>query len=93
MKYVVVISLVLLGCSGEPPPARVITFPEAALFESGQAELKPEGKDIITEYRERAREALGSADQVVITGYTDSVGEEAHNSTLRCSVQKRSAIT
>jgi OOP family OmpA-OmpF porin len=62
--------------------ARVVTFPEAALFEFGKAELKPEGKERIREYREQARDALSRADQVTITGHTDNVGEEADNSTL-----------
>ena len=165
MKYVVVISLVLLGCSREPPPtvslsanpasvdagqcttltwsstnaadvaidqrvgkvdpsgskqvcpggstqytitatsgsgtvtetvavtalaATVMTFPEAALFEFGKADLKPEGKDQISAYREQAREALGRADQVMITGYTDNVGEEADNFAL--SLQRAEAV-
>ena len=166
MKYVVVISLVLLGCSREPPPptvslsanpdsvdagqcttltwsstnaaaveidqrvgkvdpsgskqvcpggstqytitatggsgavtetvsvtalaARVMTFPEAALFEFGKAELKPEGKEQISAYREQARESLGRADQVTITGYTDNVGEDADNFAL--SLQRAEAV-
>ena len=165
MKYVVVISLVLLGCSREPPPtvslsvspasvdagqcttltwsstnaaaveidqrvgkvdpsgskqvcpggstqytitatggsgtvtetvsvtaltARVMTFPEAALFEFGKAELKPEGKEQISAYREQAREALGRADQVMITGYTDNVGEDADNFAL--SLRRAEAV-
>jgi outer membrane protein OmpA-like peptidoglycan-associated protein len=165
MKYVVVISLALLGCSREPPPtvslsanpasvdagqcttltwsstnaaaveidqrvgkvdpsgskqvcpggsmqytitatggsgtvtetvsvtalaARVMTFPEAALFEFGKAELKPEGKEQISAYREQAREALGRADQVMITGYTDNVGEDADNFAL--SLQRAEAV-
>ena len=165
MKYVVVISLVLLGCSREPPPtvslsanpasvdagqcttltwsstnaaaveidqrvgkvdpsgskqvcpggsmqytitatggsgtasdsvsvtalaARVMTFPEAALFEFGKAELKPEGKEQISAYREQARDALGRADQVMITGYTDNVGEDANNFAL--SLQRAEAV-
>ena len=165
MRYVVVISLVLLGCSREPPPtvslsanpvsvdagqcttltwsstnavaveidqrvgkvdpsgskqvcpggstqytitamsgsgtvtetvsvtargATVMTFPEAALFEFGKAELTPEGKEQISAYREQAREALGRADQVMITGYTDNVGEDADNFAL--SLQRAEAV-
>ena len=70
--------------------ARVMTFPEAALFEFGKAELKPEGKDQISAYREQAREALGRADQVMITGYTDNVGEDADNFAL--SLQRAEAV-
>ena len=70
--------------------ARVMTFPEAALFEFGKAELKPEGKERIAEYREQARDSLGRADQVMITGHTDNVGEEADNSAL--SLQRAEAV-
>ena len=60
----------------------VMIFPEAALFESGKSELKPEGKEKIGEYREQAKEWLSRADHVMITGYTDNVGEPGSNSTL-----------
>ena len=70
--------------------ARVMTFSEAALFEFGKADLKPEGKEQISAYREQAREALGRADQVMITGYTDNVGEEADNFAL--SLQRAEAV-
>jgi OmpA-OmpF porin, OOP family len=70
--------------------ARVMTFAEAALFEFGQSELKPEGKARINEYREQAKEQLGRADHVMITGYTDNVGEPANNSTL--SLRRAEAV-
>jgi outer membrane protein OmpA-like peptidoglycan-associated protein len=70
--------------------ANVMIFPEAALFEFGKSELKPEGKEKINEYREQAKEELSSADHVVITGYTDNVGEADHNSTL--SLQRAEAV-
>jgi len=70
--------------------ARVMSFPEAALFEFGKAELKPEGKERIAEYREEAQEVLRRADQVVVVGYTDNVGEDAFNSTL--SLQRAEAV-
>ena len=57
------------------PATKIMTFPEAALFEFGKAELKPEGKDKIAAYREGAKEELSRADKVIITGYTDNVGE------------------
>ena len=104
MKYVVVISLVLLGCSGEPPPAvsaaqpapraapaaKVMTFPEAALFEFGKSELTPAGKAQISEYRQQAQAELSRADRVMITGYTDNVGEATDNSAL--SLQRAEAV-
>ena len=70
--------------------ARVMTFPEAALFEFGKSELTPEGKAEINEYREQAKPELGRADHVMITGYTDNVGEAADNSTL--SLQRAEAV-
>ena len=70
--------------------AKVMIFPEAALFEFGKSELKPEGKEKIEEYREQAKEELSRADQVMITGYTDNVGEPDYNSTL--SLQRAEAV-
>ena len=70
--------------------AKVMTFPEAALFEFGKSELKPEGKEKIKEYREQAKEELSRADHVMITGYTDNVGEANFNSTL--SLQRAEAV-
>jgi OOP family OmpA-OmpF porin len=69
---------------------KVIVFPEAALFEFGKSDLKPEGTEKISEYRELAKEELSRADQVIITGYTDNVGEPNFNSTL--SLQRAEAV-
>ena len=60
--------------------AAVVIFPEAALFESGKSELKPEGKQKIEEYRAQAQDQLTRADHVLITGYTDNVGGPDRNS-------------
>ena len=70
--------------------AKVMIFPEAALFEFGKSELKPEGKQKIEEYREQAKEELSRADKVMITGYTDNVGGPDANSTL--SLQRAEAV-
>ena len=67
-----------------------MTFSEAALFEFGKAELKPEGKVKIKEYRDQAAGELSSAEKVVITGYTDNVGEKDFNLTL--SQQRAEAV-
>lgn len=69
---------------------KVMIFAEAALFESGKSDLKPEGKDKIKEYREQAKEELGRAEKVIVTGYTDNVGEPGYNSTL--SLQRAEAV-
>ena len=70
--------------------AKLMIFPEAALFESGKAELKPEGQEKIKEYREMAKDELSRADKVVITGYTDNVGGADFNTTL--SLQRAEAV-
>jgi outer membrane protein OmpA-like peptidoglycan-associated protein len=70
--------------------ANVMIFPEAALFEFGKAELKPEGKEKINEYREQAKESLSTAEHVKIIGYTDNVGAADRNSML--SLQRAEAV-
>ena len=60
----------------------VVIFPAAALFESGKSELKPEGQQKVEEYREQAKDQMSRADHVLITGYTDNVGETDANSAL-----------
>jgi OOP family OmpA-OmpF porin len=72
------------------PAAKVMIFPEAALFDFGKSDLKPEGADKIKEYREQAKDELGHADHVAITGYTDNVGEAAFNTTL--SLKRAEAV-
>ncbi len=70
--------------------SKVMIFPEAALFEFGKSDLKPEGKEKIKEYREQAKDEFSRADKVTITGYTDNVGEASYNSTL--SLQRAEAV-
>ena len=70
--------------------ANVMVFPEAALFEFGKAELKPEGKEKINEYRQQAQAALSSAEHVKITGYTDNVGDADKNAAL--SLRRAEAV-
>ena len=72
------------------PATKLVTFSEAALFEFGKAELKPEGKVKIKEYRDQAAGELSSAEKVVITGYTDNVGDKGFNVTL--SQQRAEAV-
>ena len=72
------------------PAAKVMIFPEAALFDFGKSELKPEGIEKVKEYREQAKDEMGHADHVSITGYTDNVGDAALNSTL--SLQRAEAV-
>jgi OOP family OmpA-OmpF porin len=75
------------------PPApthKTITFPEAALFSVNKAELKPEGKEKIKEYREEARDQLSSASSIKITGHTDSTGTPEYNKEL--SLKRAQAV-
>jgi OOP family OmpA-OmpF porin len=67
-----------------------MTFPEAALFEVGKSDLKPEGQEQIKAFREKAIELLDHADHVTITGYTDNVGGADRNSAL--SLQRAEAV-
>lgn len=73
-----------------PLAVQVVTFPEAALFEIGKSELKAEGREKIKEYREQAQDELRRAHKVIITGYTDNVGDRDSNVTL--SRQRAEAV-
>lgn len=91
------LALFLAGCSKEPAPQApapktpvVMKFDEAALFEFDKADLKPEGKEQLSAYREQARSDLSSAQKVKITGYTDNTGTAEHNLTL--SLQRAEAV-
>ena len=75
------------------PPApihKTITFPEAALFDVNKAELKPQGKEKIKEYREEAREQLSAATAIKIIGHTDSTGTPEYNKQL--SLKRAEAV-
>ena len=73
-----------------PLSVQVMTFEEAALFEFGKAELKPEGSEKIKAYREQAQDQLRRADRVIITGYTDNVGSPDDNTAL--SLKRAEAV-
>ena len=83
----------LSSCSKQPaPPAppKVMVFEEAALFDFDKAELKPEGKEQIKAYREKAQAELSSANKIRITGYTDNTGAPDYNAKL--SQQRAEAV-
>jgi len=67
-----------------------MTFPEAALFAFGKADLTATGQEAIRQYREQAREKLSSAKSVTITGHTDNVGPAEFNQKL--SEQRAQAV-
>ena len=73
-----------------PPPPTVMVFEEAALFDFDKAELKPEGKEQIKVYREKAQAELSRADKIRITGYTDNTGTSDYNTKL--SQQRAEAV-
>jgi outer membrane protein OmpA-like peptidoglycan-associated protein len=83
------LALSLPGCNKEPAPKAsapkapiVMKFDEAALFEFDKADLKPEGKEQLNAYREKAKAELSSAEKVKVVGYTDNTGTAEHNSKL-----------
>jgi OOP family OmpA-OmpF porin len=45
-------------------------------------DLKPEGKEQLKAYREKAKADLSSAEKVKVVGYTDNAGTAEHNSKL-----------
>jgi OOP family OmpA-OmpF porin len=79
---------------GPPPPAPVqemkkaplqsktMVFEAAALFDFDKSDLKPEGKEQIKAYRDKAREEMSRADKVKITGHTDNIGKPEYNMKL-----------
>ncbi|MET0165614.1 MAG: OmpA family protein [Vicinamibacterales bacterium] len=73
-----------------PKAPTVITFEEAALFEFDKADLKPEGKEQLKAYREKAQADLSSAEKVRVVGYTDNSGTAEYNSKL--SRQRAEAV-
>ena len=82
-------------CSQQPPapkpaPPKVMVFEEAALFDFDKADLKPEGKEQINAYREKAKAELSRADKIIITGYTDNTGTPDYNTKL--SQQRAEAV-
>jgi OOP family OmpA-OmpF porin len=95
--------LPLSGCNKEPAPKAapvpnasapkaptVMNFDEGTLFAFDKADLKPEGKEQLNAYREKAKAELSSAEKVRVVGYTDNTGTPEHNSKL--SKQRAEAV-
>ena len=59
-----------------------MVFAEAAMFDFGKADLKPEGKEQLKAYREKAKGEMSSASKIRITGHTDNVGTDEYNKKL-----------
>ena len=73
-----------------PPSPKTMVFAEAAMFDFGKADLKPEGKEQLKAYREKAKAEMSSASKVKITGHTDNVGTADYNKKL--SLKRAEAI-
>ena len=82
---------VTVACPLPPrPSSKVMVFGEAALFDFGKSDLKPEGKEQIRAYREEARAEMSRADKVKITGHTDNVGDPDYN--VKLSLRRAEAV-
>ncbi|HUM01936.1 MAG TPA: OmpA family protein [Thermoanaerobaculia bacterium] len=78
-----------------PPPLpsaspKTMVFAHAALFDFNKADLKPEGKEQLKAYREKARAEMSSAEKVRITGHTDNVGKAEYN--MKLSLRRAEAV-
>jgi OOP family OmpA-OmpF porin len=85
----------IVGCDGAAVDTRVelvkgdpaglvsaTIIPAAALFAFDSAELSDAGKQAIDEYRETLRPGLTDAYAAIISGHTDSTGDENYNMDL-----------
>jgi outer membrane protein OmpA-like peptidoglycan-associated protein len=73
-----------------PPSPKRMVFNQVALFDFNKSNLKPEGKEQIKAYREKARAEMSSAEKVKIIGYTDNVGTAAYN--MKLSLRRAEAV-
>lgn len=67
-----------------PPPAAVvekITLKAGALFDSGKADLKPDGRRELDDLAARLKSVKG-IESIQVTGHTDSQGQAAFNQAL-----------
>lgn len=67
---------------GEVRDLDALEFPSVALFERRSAELTEQGKKLIEENRQKARELMKSASYIEIIGHTDDVGDDQYNQEL-----------
>ena len=73
-----------------PLSAKIVMFPEGALFDFDKADLKPAGQEQLKAYREQAKAELSSAGKIKITGHTDNSGSAEHN--MKLSLQRAEAV-
>jgi len=67
---------------GEPRALDVIRFPSVALFPRRSAELTEQGRQVVEQNRQNAREQLTRAVYIEVVGHTDDVGDEDYNQEL-----------
>jgi outer membrane protein OmpA-like peptidoglycan-associated protein len=66
----------------EPRALDAIRFPSVVLFPRRSGELTDQGKEILAEQLEEAREMLSRASYIEVIGHTDDVGDDAYNQEL-----------
>lgn len=71
-----------------PPKQVVIALDAAVLFDTGLFSLKPDARQTLDEAAARVKKFAGTP--VVISGHTDSVGDDASN--LRLSQRRAEAV-
>ena len=76
---------------GEPRALDNIRFPSVALFPRRSAELTEQGKAVLEENREIAKEMLQRATYIEVVGHTDDVGDDDYNQDL--SEQRAAAVS
>ena len=76
---------------GEPRALDNIRFPSVALFPRRSAELTEQGKAVLEENREIAKEMLKRASYIEVVGHTDDVGDDDYNQDL--SEQRAAAVS
>jgi OOP family OmpA-OmpF porin len=76
---------------GEPRALDNIRFPSVALFPRKSAELTEQGKAVLEENREIAKDMLKRATYIEVVGHTDDVGDDDYNQDL--SEQRAAAVS
>ena len=66
----------------EPRALDAIRFPSVVLFPRRSGELTDQGKEILAEQLEEARDMLSRASYIEVIGHTDDVGDDAYNQEL-----------
>ncbi len=63
-----------------PPKEITIALDSSVMFDTGKAVIKPEAQEVLHEAAERVKKFAGAS--VLISGHTDTVGNDASNQTL-----------